>query len=122
MNNYYTRNKEKYLAKAKAWAISHPQRRKEISRVNQQKMRPLRRARLLELLGPFCNLCGEMDEVVLEIDHTVPQLRSRPEGSGGSGAILSRLRVGKENPFNLQVLCSNCHRRKTKMESQHQWS
>jgi 5-methylcytosine-specific restriction endonuclease McrA len=72
------------------------------------------RARLLKILGPFCAFCGETDDVLLEIDHKAP-IRSRERR--GPVPILLALRTGRENPFNLQVLCANCHTRKTKTET-----
>ena len=61
-----------------------------------------------------CVICGESDPVVLEFDHIK-----------GKSADVSRLVADGASPKRLQqeislcqVLCSNCHRRKTAKERQ----
>ncbi len=73
--------------------------------------------RLLDIFGGWCALCGEKDPVVLMFDHKAPIHRNDGRrGSAGSNSLLSNLRKGADNPFNVQVLCGNCHMRKTSIE------
>ncbi len=70
---------------------------------------------LLRTFGAWCDFCGERDHVVLQVDHIMPV------GTTGRVAafrrqLLSRLRDGDESPFNLHLLCANCHARKTDVE------
>jgi 5-methylcytosine-specific restriction endonuclease McrA len=71
--------------------------------------------KLFDIYGHFCALCGETDEAVLQFDHICPRLRKRNEWCGPL-VLVARLRSGRESPFNVQVLCANCHARKTKTE------
>jgi 5-methylcytosine-specific restriction endonuclease McrA len=73
------------------------------------------KARLLVSLGTFCVFCGETDPVVLEVDHIIPHPRVQGLRKGFP-VLLAQLRREDESPFNLQVICANCHARKTKME------
>jgi 5-methylcytosine-specific restriction endonuclease McrA len=104
---YYQRHKVQQAEYHRRWRKRNPHMVQK-SRVNY-------RARLFEMLGPFCDFCGESDLVVLTIDHKVPV---RHPGRRGPSAhsILAALRAGRENPFNLHVLCANCHQRKTTTE------
>jgi 5-methylcytosine-specific restriction endonuclease McrA len=54
--------------------------------------------------------------VLLEFDHVVP-IGAGMQIKRGTHATLTRLRTGRESPLNLQVLCANCHVRKTTMEA-----
>ena len=79
--------------------------------------------RLLDTFGPFCTRCGETDLSVLQFDHIAPAGRTgmvRGSLSGQTG-LGGRLRAGRDNPFNIQVLCANCHARKTADERSHYW-
>jgi len=89
------------------WRNPHGMREKS-RRANERA-----RARLLELLGPFCGFCGETDDAVLQVDHRIPVGTRR---HGGCAALWRRLRTGRDSPHNLQVLCANDHARKTRTE------
>lgn len=80
------------------------------------RRRPIRlealRLLALERLGGKCASCGEADHDVLEIDHINPihgQLQRH-----NSNEIYYQLIDGSNE--NLQLLCANCHRRKTRRE------
>lgn len=65
-------------------------------------------------LGGKCVVDGIAELDVLEIDHIVPIKQAVRRGSGTTwyNAILK----DRTDVSNLQVLCANCHRRKTRYE------
>ena len=67
------------------------------------------------MLGPWCNVCGETDLAVLEVDHIAPVHAGRGLARG-TVRLYADLLSGRETPFNLQVLCANDHLRKTRQE------
>lgn len=78
----------------------------------------LRRVRdeALDLLGGRCVRCGEADRVVLDIDHIDGSGHVDGRNRGG----LKLVRKVRANPGQFQLLCCNCHRRKT--AAQRNWS
>lgn len=108
---WYRANRQRAIA----WQMAYHRDRPWIRKNAADKMKQ----RLADYLGGCCAFCGETDRVVLEFDHRAPLLRSdekRAMGRTGPGHLMSALRKGTENPFNLQVVCANCHARKTAME------
>lgn len=81
------------------------------------------REKLFEVFLPVCSLCGVTEPDVLQFDHKAPLKRSeerRQSGMASGRANLWRaLLEGLENPFNLQVLCANCHVKKTNQDLQY---
>jgi hypothetical protein len=77
-----------------------------------ERMEKLRRE-CIELLGGKCKKCKNDDEDVLEFDHIIP-VRDRKIKRRNLYEI-------KERPELYQLLCANCHRRKTKKESKLFW-
>ncbi len=80
------------------------------------------RRRALDVLGPSCSRCGLEDPWVLEVDHR------RNDGAAhraqeGTGSAVFRWIIA--NPvaarMRLQVLCCNCHRRKTSANILRAW-
>lgn len=68
------------------------------------------RIKALEILGGQCRGCGEQDKAVLTLDH----IDGREDGDSLSGTALRRAVVrGEADLTNLQVLCANCHHRKS---------
>ncbi len=74
-------------------------------------------AALMEVFGKWCDFCGETDWVVLQLDHIMPVGQGAERKASLRSAVLDRLRSGRESPFNLHLLCANCHQRKTKIEA-----
>jgi hypothetical protein len=99
---YYLKNKEKYILKAKAWTKSHPERRKEISKKDNKKRAGLKREWKEKttfdgnatLKGKVCYLCGS--NYRLGIHHK--------DGNNGK-----RGKTMNNEPNNLVVLCCRCH-------------
>lgn len=91
---WYQQNKEKCKAKSK---ISNKKRGNEC------------RLFLLEYLKTHpCQTCGETDPVVLEFDHVDKKTK------GISQLLLNgKLEAIKKEILKCQVLCANCHKRKT---------
>jgi 5-methylcytosine-specific restriction endonuclease McrA len=85
-------------------------------------LRSNRKEKLLALFGPFCSLCGESDEAVLMVDHVCPIRAPRGGQAIGPSPTLGRLGSGKESPFNIQILCANCHMRKTRVDGSNRWA
>jgi 5-methylcytosine-specific restriction endonuclease McrA len=71
-----------------------------------------------EILGNKCVYCGEKDKWVLEIDHIKP-IRRAIRGSFVGKTLYRAILNGKTE--NLQLLCANCHKRKTILEQMNNW-
>lgn len=92
------------------------EKRKKYAREWKRKEREKLRMKAIKILGGKCAKCNEDDLIVLEIDHINPILRGRNElmMSRKSGINLTRKIVsGKVSIEEYQLLCANCHRRKT---------
>ena len=61
-------------------------------------------------------MCGETDRTVLQIDHRYPILRKQTDWIGHHAALYRKMRDRDSSPFLVQVLCANCHHRKSTME------
>lgn len=61
-------------------------------------------------LGGRCVVCGESELGVLQIDHIIPVRRPSAKHSTTWNTVSQILRGEKEN---LQLLCANCHQRKS---------
>ena len=89
----YSKNREKYLEQKK---IYYGKNKEEI-KIHYKELRLKRKLKLLERLGNKCSRCGYNEfRDALDIHHIIP----KSEGGGN-------------NFYNLQILCSNCHRGKT---------
>jgi len=100
--NYYWEHRDELRTRSKKYQSE-----------NRVGKRHARKLELLEMLGPFCNLCGESDPSVLQFDHIAPLYKHERSRTSD---LLALLRSGEESPFNLQVLCANCHARKTNQD------
>jgi 5-methylcytosine-specific restriction endonuclease McrA len=71
-------------------------------------------------LGGACTTCGETDVSVLQFDHIAGDgyLERKKNSSGGSGkSVSSWIKTHPEEArAKYQVLCANCHMRKTVKE------
>lgn len=100
----YLRNREKTIARARAWALANPERRREIARKNNEKRKKeraewhQRRAFGITLERERCERCGTED--------------------GGPRGLVIHHRDGcngkretplNNDPSNLVVLCRACH-------------
>lgn len=83
---------------------------KEFQRMWRRNKNIVFRDKAFELLGGNCVRCGQTDREVLEIDHEHCENRTnRLTGSGLKEAIVR----GQVALKGLQLLCANCHRKKT---------
>ena len=98
---HYKKDKDKYVARAKERNLA--QKKKIYSFI------------LSYLEDNPCVVCGEGDPVVLDFDHIDPKAK----GFTISQGIRQRkkLEVIKKEMEKCQVLCANCHRRKTAKEN-----
>lgn len=73
-----------------------------------------RRRRVIERMGGICVHCGITEKEVLQIDHKIPL------GTGMNRPTLAQLFPkilrGEYDMSNLQLLCANCHMKKTTNE------
>lgn len=100
---HYDLNKEKLKARAKA---------------HDAIVRPQLQALILEYLrNNPCVDCGESDPIVLEFDHLDPTLKK------GNISYLVSMCVAKqtltEEISKCEVVCCNCHRRRTYIQFGH---
>ena len=130
------------LEKTRAWRKANHLRSRYYGRRYEAKCQPLRefhesdkkrlgiqrrgwhtvqtekdRMALLERLGGRCLYCGEYDPLVLQIDHRYgdgASDRLRGKGKGRYRRLLA-LSDGELDKLALQVLCANCHLKKTRL-------
>lgn len=99
---WYLANREK----VKQYTRAKRERRRQLNREYSRRIRD----RAIENLGGACVVCGETERVVLEIDHI------NNDGKHERGQLKFR-RAATGNIDGLQILCSNCHARKTRTGS-----
>jgi len=88
------------------------------------KLTPFRKRRFeaIRALGGVCVSCGEDDLFVLQIDHVFGDGHlERADRPGVAGRVTDKVvrRVLRGNTRGLQVLCANCHAKKTAFEASH---
>ena len=93
----------------------------ETVKENQKKIRIRNREFLIDYLRKHpCTVCGESDLLVLDFDHIDPATKkfnvSRMVSSQHHSIKTIQAEIGK-----CQVLCANCHRRKTYKERGIKW-
>jgi len=71
------------------------------------------RVKLIEMLGGKCVSCDETEKILLVFDHIKP-IFSRIRK-------INNLREVKKYPERFQLLCANCHRRKTINDLKEYW-
>lgn len=70
------------------------------------------RLAVIQRYGGKCVQCDESDPAVLQLDHIKPISNSRRKRVSSSVMYRRKLARSNRDP-NLQVLCANCHARKT---------
>lgn len=75
------------------------------------------RDQVFELLGGKCANpeCGIDDYDVLQIDHIIPLRRKDHKGNTGT-ALKQAILLQKVDKKTVQLLCANCHQKKTYKE------
>jgi hypothetical protein len=86
-------------------------------RIKRQRLnfRPSRLHAIL-VLGGRCVVCGTDDLDVLELDHITPLYQTNKNREPTS-TLAKTIILGQIPPRTIQVLCANCHSRKTRSES-----
>ena len=103
--DWYSKNKEKAIARSTAW------RKKNKDRSNELQRKRLARVRL-EVLSwyakgiPECACCGEKEDQFLSIDHINGRTKEEKKRMGYN--LYCYLIKNPIDP-NLQVLCHNCN-------------
>lgn len=77
------------------------------------------RSEAVAALGGICQVCGEADPVVLDIDHVDGDghLQLLPGGKKYRYKVYKDVLDGRQDGY--QLLCCNCHRRKTLAAGDH---
>ena len=70
---------------------------------------------MIELLGGVCAACGISDTDVLQIDHIEP-IRQQADERMSLKTFIKLLLRGDHPTDNLQILCANCHMKKSSRE------
>ena len=97
----------------KSWYESHKE--EHIGNVYERKKKSIQKAREFVwdyLTAHPCVECGETDPVVLEFDHLYGKDKDIATLAGQGYSI----KAIKKEIAKCQVLCANCHRRKTSRE------
>ncbi len=98
---HYKKDKDKYIARAK-----------ERNLIQKKKAHGFILSYLEE---NHCVVCGETDPVVLDFDHVNPKNKGFTISQGVRRG--KNIEVLKKEIERCQVLCANCHRRKTAKEN-----
>lgn len=106
----FQKHKAKRHLKHKEWYNKNKELVLLIGRRNAKK----ERERIIQKLGGKCVVCSERDLAVLELDHIIPLFNSK-------GRETTCIEEAKKNPEKFQVLCANCHRRKTLNDLKEYW-
>lgn len=104
---YYARNRERVLARNKAWASANPDRMRALHAAATKRWRREVRQQVLEAYGRACACCGESTESFLALDHVNGGGTQHRRGS-------STYRVYKDVrdagfPPTYRLLCHNCN-------------
>jgi hypothetical protein len=103
-HEYYLANRQKIIAKARAWERDHHEHAKAMRRVRMAQVRAW--IREYKATHP-CVDCGEADPIVLEFDHLPPSRKHWAPSTRGS---LTKAQAEVEK---CEVVCANCHARRT---------
>ena len=103
---YSQKNREKRIARAKAWNAANRGGRSDRERKRNIQLRE----DMFNAYGRECKCCGEKVPQFLTIDHIARNGKAHRKELGGSGAVfliaLKRLGWPKEG---IQILCMNCN-------------
>ena len=110
--------KECHKATSRASYLKNRDKHKAAVRERNTRLSIENRRKVWEyLLAHPCVHCGETDPVVLEFDHLDPALKTGTISSLSRGAwSWERIMIEIDK---CQVLCANCHRRKTAKQFDH---
>jgi len=95
---------------AKNHYSDNEQKRKEVIYAARDKRRKEARLFILEKLKSGCVVCSEKDPIVLDFDHCCGDKKYNLSKMVRDGMSITKI---KNELDKCQVLCSNCHRRKT---------
>ena len=95
-----------------------PYKKKEDLRRLGREKDARRRLRIIELLGGKCAICGIDEKEVLQIDHIIPIRKSSKLRLSLRRFYMLILRGGY-SVKKLQLLCANCHMKKSVKEHNH---
>ena len=102
---YYQANRERVLARTKAWREANPDYVKRY----QNEDRATRRARALRMYGNKCQCCGETEIRFLTFDHINCGGKVHRQSIGSSRQFLDWLVAVGRRRAGIRVLCLNCN-------------
>lgn len=95
---------------AKKHYTKNEQKRKETIYAAKDRRRKEARLFILEKLKSGCSVCPEKDPIVLDFDHFSGNKRYNLSKMVSDGMSITKI---EDELSKCQILCSNCHRRKT---------
>jgi len=114
MNSYYTKNKERILARSKERRMINFNRDRELYWIKMDKKSAKQKARRLaaiEKMGGKCDKCGISDTRVLCFDHLIPAHRkTNGLGHGDTYISVNEINESKSPRDKYGLLCFNCNR------------
>lgn len=105
--DYYWRNRDRAIVRAKEWYRENRDRVRENARNRYNRARQFIVA--YKLAHP-CSRCGESDPRCLDFHHINPDEKVKPVSKLAANSPLS---VVKEEMEKCEVICANCHRKET---------
>jgi hypothetical protein len=113
---------EKKLAKAnKAKKTEEELTQEKLLKKNKDKRyRQGLRLKAIELMGGRCSVCLIEDHDVLEFDHITPLLR-KTSGIKSKGETAAHVIRDQDRDKNFQLLCANCHTKKTRFNKEFEY-
>lgn len=110
-NDYYARNRDHQIAKAKKWNAENTDRHRNNVKSWYRKLR----RQIIEAYGGKCACCGETEYSFLTIDHVNDDGYKNRWKKGAttygphSGYSLLKVIRDRNFPPDFQVLCANCN-------------
>lgn len=113
---------EKKLARANKVAKTDEQLSQEklLKKSKDKRYRQGLRLKAIELMGGRCSVCLIDDHDVLEFDHITPLLR-RTSGIKSKGETAAHVIRDQDRDNNFQLLCANCHTKKTRLNKEFEY-
>ncbi len=93
-----------------------PYKSLEDKRILYRRMYEKNRNKTLDLLGGSCRNCGISDYEILQIDHIEPISKDNKNRICNE-KLFKGIVSGRLSIENLQILCANCHMKKTVIEN-----
>lgn len=105
-----------------AWRARNRERWAKAVQDNAQRREQRMRDEMIAAYGGKCAQCGEADPDVLELDHVSGNgAQHREQVAGARNRSIKYWLRANNYPPGFQLLCANCHRRKSRREWRQRW-